>query len=94
MGTAAMSGEMGWTWRLSRAERMELTWALAWPPAPFDLAYGVFRLLHVISEAQLQVLDFVWAAPSFFVFSTWAVRRAVRLEFPGFHLMVLRYGVG
>lgn len=92
MSTLAMSGELGRSERLSHSERMQLTWALSWPCILFGLGYDVFRRLLQLSEAQLQVFDFVFAALSFFLFSTWIVWRAVRIDFPGFHLVVVRSG--
>lgn len=92
MNAAVMSGQPEQAGPLSRAERMELTWALSWPCVLFSLAYDVFRRLLQLSEAQLQALDFVCAALSFFLVSTLVVWRTVRMDFPCFHLVVVRCG--
>src|SRR5258705_5188880 len=90
MNEAVMSGALEQPEQLSRAERLHLTWALVWPCALFSLAYGVLRGLLRLSEVQLQSMDQVFGFLGFFSFTTWVVRRTVRLDFPGFHLVVIR----
>src|SRR5260370_37296568 len=55
-----------------------------------SLVYCLLRGQLRLSEAQLQVIDSILGILQFFFFTTWVVRRTVRLEFPGFHLAVLR----
>lgn len=82
---AAMSGAVDLPEALTRRERLELAWALVWPCALFDLVYSVILTQLRLSESQRQnweeAIGIVW----FFLFSTWVVRRTVRLEFTGFH---------
>lgn len=90
MNEAAMSGAVDLPEALTRRERLELAWALVWPCALFDLVYSVILTQLRLSESQRQnweeAIGIVW----FFLFSTWVVRRTVRLEFTGFHLEVFR----
>lgn len=90
MNEAVMSGEQEQPMRLSRVERLQLTWALAWPCILLGLAYCLLRGQLRLSESQLQGIDQVFGVLEFFLFATWVVRRTVRLDFPGFHLLVIR----
>ncbi len=90
LNEAVMDGALEQPEQLSRAERLHLTWALAWPCALLSLVYGVLRGQLRLSEGQLQGLDQVFGILGFFLFTTWVVRRTVRLDFPGFHLVVIR----
>jgi hypothetical protein len=98
-----MSGESGKQQPkpLSRAERIQLTWALVWPGALLNLAYVLLRSQLRGSETSLQIarinavlesIDGTVGALGFFLFSTWVVRRTVRLDFPEFHLLAIRAG--
>jgi hypothetical protein len=90
MNEAVMSGALEPPEQLSRAERLHLTWALAWPCALLSLVYGVLRGQLRLSEEQLQGMDQVFGILVFFLFTTWVVRRTVRLNFPWFYLEVIR----
>jgi hypothetical protein len=56
--------------------------------------YYLLRGQLRLSEAQLQNIDPVYGILQFFLFATWVVRRTVRLDFPGFHLLVIRRDAG
>jgi hypothetical protein len=71
-------------------ERLHLAWALTWPGALFDLAYQLLRAQLGLPAAKAAGIDLVVAILGFFLFYTWVVRRAVRLNFPGFRLWVMR----
>jgi hypothetical protein len=90
MNEAAMSEALEQPEQLSRAERLHLTWALAWPCSLLSLLYGVLRGQLRLSDGQLQGIDQVFGILFFFLFTTWVVRRTVRLNFPWFHLEVIR----
>jgi hypothetical protein len=94
MNEAVMSGEPGQPEPLRRVERLQLTWALAWPCALLGLVYFLLRGQLRLSEAQLHNIDQVFGILQFFLFTTWVVRRTVRLDFPGFHLLVVRGDAG
>jgi len=79
---------------LSRVERLQLTWALAWPCMLLGLVYLLVRSQLRLPEAQLSNIDQVVGILQFFLFTTWVVRRTVRLDFPRFHLLVIRAGAG
>jgi hypothetical protein len=87
---AVMSGEFDRTDEVGRAERLQLTWALAWPCIALSLVYCWLRSQMRLNESQLQGVDQVVGLLEFFLFTTWVVRRTVRLDFPGFHLRVIR----
>ncbi len=70
-------------------QRLQLVWEIWWPCA----ALGTFAHL---SQRLLNLKD---GNPTiiavnvliFFAFSPWVIRRAVRLDFPGFNLVVIRH---
>src|ERR1700681_467927 len=78
--------------QLGRAERLHLTWALTWPCMVLSLVYCSFYSLMSLrlSELQLGSIGWVVGIIKLFLLGTWAVRRTVRLDFPGFHLVVVR----
>jgi hypothetical protein len=80
--------------RLSRTERLQLAWALSWPCVLLllveDLLHGQLRL----TETPLQSIDWVFCLIQLFVVTPWVVCRIVRLNFPGFHLLVVRGDAG
>lgn len=92
MSTLAMGGELARPERLSRAERMELAWVLAWPCLLFGLLYDLFRQAPQSAGAEVRGLDTACGMVSLFLLSPWVVRRTVRLELSGVHLLVVRWG--
>ncbi len=94
MNEAVTSTERNQPEPLTRVERLQLTWALAWPCALLSLVYLLLRGQVRLSEPQLSNIDQVFGILQFFLFTTWVVRRTVRLDFPGFHLLVIRAGAG
>src|SRR5260370_18189739 len=94
MNEAVMSGELEQPGQLSRAEQLQLTWALNWPCVLLGLVYCLLWGQLRLSEAQLLSIDLVLGILAFFLFTTWVVRRTVRLDFPGFRLLVIRGGAG
>ena len=76
--------------RFSPTERLELAWALWWPCALWDLLQSLIldqlKLMHTLPQFSGSVAGIL----SFLLFSTWVVRRTVRLDFSGFHLFVIR----
>lgn len=80
--------------RLSYADRFQLAWALSWPCAVFSLLYWLARGLLGLSGQHLTPLDLGVGLFQLFFFSTWVVRRTVQLDFPGFHLVVIRHQSG
>ena len=76
--------------QLEPAERLQIAWALVWPGALLTVAYYLLRSQLRISAAHLDDVDGVSNVLTFFFFCTWIVRRTVRLDFPGFHLLVVR----
>lgn len=77
--------------RLSRAERLELAWALTWPQSVILVIHWLLRAPR-LSQGDLMI-EMLWLAPlGLFLFTPWVVRRAVKLDFRGFHLVVFRGG--
>ena len=75
---------------VSPAERLELAWALWWPSALWDLLHSLVLEQLKRMHLELQHGGSVVSILSFLLFSTWVVRRTVRLDFSGFHLLVIR----
>ena len=71
-------------------ERFRLAWELTWPFALIDLA--VVLLLHGVLDVSGETGDAVWAVASFFIVSPWVIRRALRREYGGSRIAVLRGG--
>ena len=94
MNETVISAERQQIQPLTRTERLRLTWALAWPCVLVALVYGLLRGKVRLPETQLQVIDQVFGILEFFLFTTWVVRRTVRLDYPGFHLLVIRGNAG
>jgi hypothetical protein len=80
--------------RLSRTTRLRLAWALFWPCATLDLVWHLLRSQLRLAENQLGYIDAIVALLFFFFFSTWVVRRTVRLDFPEFHVAVIHHHGG
>lgn len=78
--------------RLSPAVRLQLTWAVSWPCIALDLAYRLVESQSTLPKQEIQFIDVVFGILAFFLFSTWVVRRAVQLDYNGFHVVVLRAG--
>jgi hypothetical protein len=76
--------------RLSSSERLQISWALVWPGALYSATYFVVRSQLHLSAVHLEAIDQVVGLLVFFLFSTWVVRRTVRMNFPGFRLLVVR----
>ena len=76
--------------RLSPAARWQITWALVWPASCLALAYSLLRSHLPLSATLLEDMDDVLDILALFLFHTWVIRRTVRLNFPGFHLLVIR----
>jgi hypothetical protein len=87
---AVPGGEAEQPQSLRGDDRLQLTWALSWPCLLASLVYGLLRGHALIPEEALQSIDLASSGFLFFLFSTWVVRRAVRLDYPGFHLLVTR----
>jgi hypothetical protein len=76
-------------------DRLQLAWTLAWPCAFVDLTYELTKdHLGLPGHIKGGVIDLVVRLLLFFFFSTWVVRRTVRLSFPRFHLVVVRGNSG
>ena len=75
---------------ISPAERLQLAWALWWPCALWDflqrLVLDQLKLMHTLPQFSGSLVGIL----SFLLFSTWVVRRTVRLDFFGFHLLLIR----
>ena len=65
-----------------------MAWELTWPVAVIDAA--VVFLIHGFFEASGESWDSIWVLASFFTVSPWVVRRALRREYCGFRVMVVR----
>lgn len=65
-----------------------MAWELTWPFALIDLA--VVLLLHGVLDVTTETGDAAWGALSFFVVSPWVIRRALRREYAGSTVVVLR----
>jgi hypothetical protein len=76
--------------RLSPTERLQVSWALVWPGALYSATYFAVRSQLHLSAVHLEAIDQVLSTLVFFLFSTWVVRRTVRMNFPGFRLLVVR----
>jgi hypothetical protein len=76
--------------RLSRAERLELAWALTWPGSVIYVIYWLLRASRLSPEVFIEMLCL--GVLGLFLFEPWVVRRAVKLDFRGFHLVVFRSG--
>ena len=75
---------------LSPIERVQFAWALLWPVTLFGIAQCLVQGQSWLSDTQLQIAKWVFGTPSYFYLTAWAVRRTVRMDFPGFRLMVMR----
>ena len=75
---------------ISPAERLELAWALAWPCALLEFVQNLLLGQLRLTEDQRQNIEQVAGLLAFLLISTWVVRRTVRLDFSGFHLLVIR----
>lgn len=75
-------------YQLSLAEKVHLGWTLTWPLMAFA---GTMRgVRFYVGEPE-------WIGPVLsllvmFVLGPWVVRQAVRMNFPSFHLAVIRHG--
>lgn len=78
--------------RLNPAVRMQLTWAVSWPCILLDLAYKLVASQSTLPKETIGYAGLLFGILTFFFFSTWVVRRAVQLDYQGFHLVVLRAG--
>ncbi len=72
-------------------ERLRLTWSFAWPALLFDLFYTLVRAPQGW-EFSPKWIDLAVAVFSFFVISTWAIRRTIGLHYDGFQLVIIRPG--
>jgi hypothetical protein len=71
-------------------KRFRLAWELTWPFALIDLS--VVLLLHGVLAVSGETGDAIWAVASFFLVSPWVIRRALRREYGGSRIVVLRGG--
>jgi hypothetical protein len=80
--------------RFSRAERLELAWALTWPASVIWVIYWLLRAPRVLSKDPTEWIIEVLCLGvlGLFLFTPWVVRRAVKLDFREFHLVALRGG--
>lgn len=78
--------------RLSPAVRLQLTWATSWPGILLDFAYWLVASRSTLPKEAIQYVSLAFGLLMFFAFATWVVRRAIQLDYQGFHLVVLRAG--
>jgi len=76
--------------QLGSAEKLQLAWTLLWPCAILGLLYWLVKDLLRPTGQSLATVDSALALCQLFFFAPCVVRRAVRMEFPGFHLLVDR----
>lgn len=65
-----------------------MAWELTWPLAVIDIAF-VF-VIHGWFETEGETWDSIWALASFFTVSPWVIRRALRREYGGRTVTVVR----
>jgi hypothetical protein len=75
---------------LDYASGLQLAWALIWPTIVFDLVVWGPRDNLGLTPQQVDSVDSILMMIGLFVIMPWVVRRAVRLNFHGFHLLVVR----
>jgi len=73
--------------------RWELAWALVWPS--FLIDFLVWLLIVAVvrpytNEASTQMLSLLYSPLTVFLILPWIVRRAMRLNFDGFHVVAIR----
>ncbi len=90
MTNPMMIGALEQPEQLSPTERLRISWALVWPGALYSATYFAVRSQLHLSAVHLEAIDQVLGILVFFLFSTWVVRRTVRMNFPGFRLLVVR----
>jgi hypothetical protein len=93
MNEAVTSGIIESPKALGRNERMQLAWELSWPCMLLLLVEDLLHGLQ-LAEAAVQSIDWVFCLIQLFLLTPWVVRRIVRLDFPGFHLQVIRGDAG
>jgi hypothetical protein len=76
--------------RLKTADRFQLAWAIAWPLVLFNLAVWWPSDHLGLSQGLLDSVDLVSAVLFTFLVLPWSVRRALRIDFPRFHLLLCR----
>jgi len=81
--------EMGFD-QLDYVERSQLAWAILWPTLILVLLVWGPRDNLGLTTQQLDEVDSWLSIILLFLVWPWAVRRAVRVGFPRFHLFVLR----
>ena len=82
---------------LSSRHRWQLAWALVWPSFAFNLlslllAIGVVR--RYFDKPVEDIYSACGTLLSLFVIGPWIVRRAMRINFPDFHLVAIRKAEG
>ena len=77
-------------------DRLRLAWALAWPCAILGLIYSLARGRLGLPDGSMAIewIDFAAGVLQFFLFSTWVVRRAMRLDYSTFRVVVIRGSAG
>jgi hypothetical protein len=81
--------EMGFD-QLDYVERSQLAWAILWPTLILVLLVWGPRDNFGLTTQQLDAVDSWLSIILLFLVWPWAIRRTVRVGFPGFHLFVLR----
>jgi hypothetical protein len=71
---------------LSYRERLRFAWQLIWPSALIELGWAVFQ---IVAGVQSTGVDSLYYVASFFLIGPWLVRRAIRLGYPDFSLVVV-----
>ncbi|MGD1094107.1 MAG: hypothetical protein ABSB35_19250 [Bryobacteraceae bacterium] len=71
-------------------ERFRMAWEMTWPMALIDLAFVL--VVHGLFEPGNETWDSVWALISFVVVWPWVIRRALRQDYGGKRVRVVRTG--
>ncbi len=88
-GTQALPNTRLQFGELPLRQRLQLVWEIWWPCA--SIATFVLLVQRLLGLREGNPAETASSLLIFFVFSPWVIRRAVKLDFPGFNLVVIRH---
>jgi hypothetical protein len=76
---------------LSIADALQVAWAIIWPLALLDVVIWLPEDNLGLRQQWVEMVGFLYDLASLFLIVPWVIRRMVRLNFRGFHLLVGRH---